>query len=270
MITDGNRRRLPAQEFTQLRADLDEKGYSVLRNVIPRAPLSDFNAQLNQAYEQARKFDGGGTIMGHLNCFPGESARFIYDQLNDRGIVDFVHSMRPDQPNDVLARVNWNLPGSSAQHYHMDSAFTNEWIVCNIAIIDIDHVNGPMDILPGTHRQFYPYWRFAVERKAKLSTLLLMDPGDVVVRRSTVWHRGTPNQSGAVRPLMSLSFGEPGAPEGDPFVANGAGITFYPNWYSNATRKDVLRERMERAFPITRSTARFVKSIIRPHGYDGY
>jgi hypothetical protein len=266
----GNEPQLSASESTRLKEDLEESGYAILRNVVPKGPLRELNDRLIEAYESSEKFEGGGTIVGHLNCFPGESARFVYDALHDYGIVGAVLALREGKSNEILSRVNWNLPDSSAQHYHMDSAFANDWIICNIAIVDVNPENGPMDVLPGTHREFYPYWRFALERKAKLSTLLAMEQGDVLVRTSNLWHRGTPNRTKAARPLMSLTFGEPSAREGDPFVLNGSGITFYPNWYGNATRKDILRERIEKALPVTRSAGRFVKSIVRPHGYDGY
>jgi hypothetical protein len=265
-----NEPQLSASESTRLKEELDECGYSILRGVVAKAPLSELNHRLAEAYDSSEKFKGGGTIMGHLNCFPGESARFVYDALRDHGIVDSVLAMREGKTNEILARVNWNLPGSSAQHYHMDSAFANDWIICNIAIVDVTPENGPMDVLPGTHSEFYPYWRFAMERKAKLSTLLVMEQGDVLVRTSNLWHRGTPNRSKDPRPLMSLTFGEPSARDGDPFEVNGSGITFYPNWYGSGARKDILRERVEKTLPITRSAGRFVKSIVRPHGYDGY
>jgi hypothetical protein len=69
---------------------------------------------------------------------------------------------------------------------------------------------------------------------------------------------------------MSLSFGEKEAGPEDPFAANGGGITFYPNWYSNSTRADILRERLERALPVTRSAGRLAKSLLGERGYDSY
>src|SRR5262249_16121649 len=99
---------------------------------------------------------------------------------------------------------------------------------------------------------------------------VVLGQGDVLVRTSTLWHRGTPNCSEAARPMMSVSFGEKQATGEDPFHVNGGGITFYPNWYSNAGRVDIVREPVDKFFPITRSAGRFVKSLLRPHGYDAY
>jgi Phytanoyl-CoA dioxygenase (PhyH) len=261
---------IAVDDRARLEDDLAEYGFAIVKGVISKAPLTELNSHLNAAYESAPKLKGGGSIVGHLNCFPGEAARFVYEEMVDRGIVDAVLAQREGQSTDILARVNWNLPGSSTQHFHMDSAFTNAWIVCNVAVVDITDLNGPMDVVPGSHRDFYPYWRFALERKARQSASLHMEQGDVLVRTSALWHRGTPNRSKAPRPLLSISFGEPTAQPGDPFELNGPDITFYPNWYANGRRRDILRERVERRLPVTRSAGRFVKSIIRPHGFDGY
>ena len=35
-------------------------------------------------------------LSGHLNCFPGERARFVYDEIAEFGIVDLVRSYRPE------------------------------------------------------------------------------------------------------------------------------------------------------------------------------
>ena len=259
------------EELVRLDDELAEQGFAIMKGVIPKEPLKELNDRLNDAYARTPKLHGGGSIVGHLNCFPGEAARFVYDEMVQQGIVDAVLARRESQRNDILVRVNWNLPGSSFQHYHMDSAYTNAWIICNIAIIDITDVNGPMDVIPGSHREFYPFWRFALERKARHSASLCMEQGDLLVRTSTLWHRGTPNRSSAVRPLLGITFGEPTARPGDPFELNGTDISFYANWYANTSQKDVLREKIERRLPATRSAGRFVKSIVDPrHGYDRY
>jgi ectoine hydroxylase-related dioxygenase (phytanoyl-CoA dioxygenase family) len=121
-------------------------------------------------------------------------------------------------------------------------------------VVDTDARNGAIDVLPGTHRQFYPFWRYALERKYRLTTRVPLARGDVLVRWSTLWHRGMPNKSGTPRPMMSFTFGERGAPTGDPFAGDPY---FYPNWYSNGSRLSVLRERLEAAAPVTRSAVRF-------------
>jgi hypothetical protein len=260
---------LSAEDRRELERSLGDDGYFVIREVVSKDRLAEFNDQIVQSYERAARFDGGGSISGHLNCFPGKAARFIYDEIEDRGIVDAIRAMRPGLSNDVRPTLNFNLPGSAPQHYHMDGVFVEEYMICNIAVVDTDIVNGAIDLLPSTNQEFYPFWRYALKRKYRLSARIPMSQGDVLLRKSTLWHRGMPNRSDAPRPMMSLTFGEKSAPAGDPFLGHDGEIFFYPNWYGT-NRLSVLRERVEVAQPITRSTVRFVRSLVGSRGYSSY
>jgi Phytanoyl-CoA dioxygenase (PhyH) len=248
---------------------LDEDGYCVIPDVVSKDRLTEFNQRIIAAYRRSKKFHGGGSISGHLNCFPGEISKFIYDEMRGHGICDAVHAACPGLTATVRPTLNLNLPGSSAQHYHMDGVYTQEYIICNVAVVDTDLVNGAIDLLPSTHKEFYPFWRYAVTRKYRLSRRVPMSQGDVLLRRSTLWHRGMPNKSQEPRPMFSLTIGE--APIGveDPFLAGGGGIEFYANWYSTGILGSI-RERVEVAAPVTRSTVRFAKSLVGNRGYSSY
>jgi hypothetical protein len=260
---------LSAERIGEIRHELDERGYVVLRGVVPQARIDAFTTELMSDYRESDKFKGGGTFSGHLNCFPGEHSRFFYDEIESYGIVDAIHSIRPDQPNDVRATLNFNLPGSVAQHYHADGLYTDDFLVCNIAVVDTDLVNGAIDVLPGTNREFLKFWRYATQRTYRLTTRLPMKRGDILLRKSTLWHRGMPNKTEVPRPMMSLTFGEKSAPDGDPFLVNDGRILFYPNWFSTS-RLGQLRERTFVTAPYTYSAYRFVKSLRGNRGYSSY
>jgi hypothetical protein len=249
---------------------LDHDGYVVMRGVVSKDKLTAFSddllAEFDHRVDEGLPFQGGGLLSGHLNCFPGERARFIYDELRERGVFDLVRSYRPDIADRVRPTLNFNLPGSVAQHYHMDNAYLKEFLICNVAVVDTDLDNGALDVLPGTNREFYKFWRYALERKYRLTTRVPLQQGDVVVRKSTLWHRGMPNQSSAPRPMMAITFGEVDDTTADPFATNGGEIEFYPNWF-NPSRLGRLRERTFVRAPITYSAYRFVASL---HGNKGY
>jgi Phytanoyl-CoA dioxygenase (PhyH) len=142
-------------------------------------------------------------------------------------------------------------------------------LICNIAVVDTDLENGAIDVLPGTNREFYKFWRYAVERKYRLTTRVCLEQGDVLLRMSTLWHRGMPNKTSHPRPMMSLTFGEKGTPEGDPFMTNGGEVEFYPNWY-NTNRVGQLRERIFVNVPWTDSVFRFGRSLVSNKGYSSW
>jgi ectoine hydroxylase-related dioxygenase (phytanoyl-CoA dioxygenase family) len=253
-------------DIDQLEHDLASAGYAVVRDVVSKARLASLADDLDVAYERADKFTGGGSISGHLNCFPGRSAAFAYDDLVEHGIVDAVHALRAGRPNDVRATMNYNLPGSVAQHYHIDGLYTDDFVICNVAVVDTAVLNGAIDVLPGTHREFLPYWKFAVQRTAQLSTRLELTQGDVLLRKSNLWHRGMPNRGSKARPMLSVTFGEKSAPQSDPFEGD---IQFYANWY-RTDRLGALRERVFVAAPISYSAYRFAKSLRGNKGYSSY
>ncbi|MGZ4678647.1 MAG: phytanoyl-CoA dioxygenase family protein [Ilumatobacteraceae bacterium] len=260
---------LSSRDIAELRRGLDQDGYAVLRGVVSKDRVAEFNDTILAEYDRAEKFRGGGSYSGHLNCFPGEKSRFFYDELAESGLVDAIHALRPSSPNGVRATLNFNLPKSVAQHYHIDGLYTDDFLIVNVAVVDTDLVNGAIDVLPGTNRQFYKFWQYALKRKYRLSTRLPLQRGDVLVRKSTLWHRGMPNKSATPRAMMSLTFGEKSAPEGDPFLVHEGKMFFYPNWFSTS-RLGRLRERVFVAAPFTYSTYRFVKSLRGNKGYSSY
>lgn len=244
-------------------------GYIVLPGLVDRQRVQEFAVSLLAEYERSDKFVGGGTFSGHLNCFPGASSRFFLEEIEANGVADAIRALRPGLDNSVRATLNFNLPNSVAQHYHMDGLYIEDFVICNIGVVDTDLHNGAIDLLPGTQQRFYNYWEYAVRRLWRRSTRVPMRAGDVLIRRSTVWHRGMPNKSAVPRPMMSLTFGESSAPAGDPFAVHEGKMHFYPNWF-NPTRLGRLRERVFVAAPVSYAAFRFAKSLTGKRGYTSY
>lgn len=265
--------RLSRDDIDGILHSLSTDGFVVLRDVVDREPLEELRISLLEEYERARSsgalFQGGGTIIGHLNCFPGEQSRFVYDQIRDYGIVDVAAARDPIAAQYPRPTLNFNLPHSVAQHYHMDGLYTEEFLICNVAVVDTTVENGAFDVLPGTNREFLPFWRYALERKYRLSTRVPLGQGDAILRLSTTWHRGAPNRTATPRPMMAITFGELGPTSGDPFAQNGGDVEYYANWYST-TRLGQLRERTYRAAPFTYSAYRFVRSLWGNKGYSSF
>src|SRR5471032_2150653 len=243
-------------EIEALKKTYAEDGLVIIRGVVSPERLSALHRAIIGEFESAKAggklFNCGGLFTGHLNCFPGEESRFVYQTLQERGVIG----------------MNLNLPGSIAQHYHCDRPFVQEFIICNIAVVDTVIENGAIDLLPGTQKKFYPFWRFAMERIPKLTRRIEMKQGDILLRSSNLWHRGMPNLSKAPRPMMALTWEDGGSVLDDPFSQQEKGkITFRANWFKpNALGR--LRERTFAAAPITYDAFRFVRSFFGRKGYD--
>jgi ectoine hydroxylase-related dioxygenase (phytanoyl-CoA dioxygenase family) len=269
---DSGRGPLNEARREELRESFAANGYFILRDAVSKEKLTQLRARLLEEFDRARASGalpaGGGTLSGHLNCFPGREARFAYDTLRELGVLDLVEAIYPGSTATLHVGCNLNLPNSVTQHYHVDSAFLGVFMVVNVAVVDTDLVNGAIDVVPGTNRKFYKYWRFAVERPNRNNERLPLSQGDVLVRASTLWHRGMPNRSATPRPMLAFTFGNmaTAAPPPDPFDINGGKILFYENWF-RPTPLGRLRERTFVAAPFTYDAYRFVRSLFGNKGY---
>jgi Phytanoyl-CoA dioxygenase (PhyH) len=264
---------LSTSEIESLRASFSETGYLIFKGIVSKDKLSALRDSLFSEFERSERsgelFSGGGRISGHLNCFPGEESRFAYETLREAGIIDLIAAINPRAVGAPSVGCNMNLPNSKAQHYHADGWYTGEFMIANVAVVDTVIANGAIDVLPKTHKKFYKFWRYALERAYTASTRLPLEQGDVLIRTSNLWHRGMPNQTSTARPMLAFTFGEkapPNRPE-DPFTFNGGKISFHANWY-RPTLLGRMRERTFVAAPITYSAYRFVRSLVGSKGFD--
>jgi ectoine hydroxylase-related dioxygenase (phytanoyl-CoA dioxygenase family) len=249
----------------QSKQEFASNGYFVLRNVVSPERLAELHTALTQEFDTASKsgelFSGGGLVSGHLNCFPGAGARFAYDTLKERGIIDLMKQLHPKVLHMPNVGLNFNLPGSHTQHYHIDRPFTRDFMIANVAVVDTVIENGAIELVPGTHKRFYKYTQFVLERRHRDGVRVPMNCGDVLIRSSNVWHRGMTNRSPVPRPMLAMTWEDGGSSEPDPFSAQGGRIRFLPNWFK-PTRMGRLRERLFVNVPITYSALRFARSLL--------
>jgi ectoine hydroxylase-related dioxygenase (phytanoyl-CoA dioxygenase family) len=261
----------PQDDLETLRQSFAEQGYLIFENIVSKEGLSRLRTRILDEFEHAKRagglFSGGGLISGHLNCFPGEESRFVYEALQVGGVVDVIKTLFPNAVRSPNVGCNLNLPNSVKQHYHVDSAFMHPFMVCNIAVVDTDLTNGAIEVLPGTNRKFYKYWRFSLEKPYRRSTRLPLKQGDVLVRTSNLWHRGMPNHTPDARPMLALTWEDGGSTQDDPFRVEAGKITFRENWY-RPNLLGRLRERTFVAAPFTYSAYRFVRSLFGDKGYS--
>jgi Phytanoyl-CoA dioxygenase (PhyH) len=248
-----------------------DQGYLVFPGVVSRSKLAGLRMRILEEFDALKAsgglFAGGGTLTGHLNCFPGEESRFVYEELRDKGILDVMRALFPGMRRSPNVGCNLNLPSSIAQHYHADRPFTQEFAICNVAIVETDVANGAIEVIPGTHKEFQRYWRFVLERVHRRAIRVALNQGDVLVRSSNLWHRGMPNLTPVARPMLALTWEDGGSVHDDPFAIDGGKIGFRPNWY----RPNWLGRMRERTFitaPFTYAAYRFVRSLIGTKGYD--
>jgi hypothetical protein len=239
-------------------------GYAIVPNVVSQARLACLREQLLQEFARAKEarklFSGGGMLSGHLNCFPGADSRFVLDTLLDAGFIDLVRQLSPQAVRLPNIGCNLNLPGSSAQNFHVDSYASEPFMILNVAAVDTYLVNGAMEVSVGTHLRDYKYWEFALARRPLVR--ISMSAGDVLIRSSSLWHRGMPNRSQSTRPMLGFTWEEGGSELEDPYSAHGGRIRFLYNRYA-PDLSGRLREQAFAALPRLGSGYLFVRSLLR-------
>src|SRR5450432_213356 len=173
IVSSGATPAVDQRQIQALKAAYAKDGYAIIPGVVSPERLAALHQAIQDKFESdkasGKLFNGGGLFTGHLNCFPGEESRFVYTTLQERGVIDLIKEIFPGATRMPNVGLNFNLPGSIAQHYHADRPFTQEFIICNIAVVDTVIENGAIDLLPGTQKKFYPYWRFTLERAPSLT-----------------------------------------------------------------------------------------------------
>src|SRR5271169_6284228 len=140
------------QQMNELSSAFARDGYITLPNVVSKSRLAALTDELRKEYARARAngelFSGGGTISGHLNCFPGAQSRFVYDELEQYGVFDLVRNLSPSATRMPNIGCNLNLPNSSAQNPHVDGYAASSFLIVNVAPIDTDLKNGAIEVTP--------------------------------------------------------------------------------------------------------------------------
>jgi hypothetical protein len=239
-----------------------DEGYLKFEAVIPRALLAGLSLRIADEFDQQRSrgtlFAGGGTVSGHLNCFPGLESRLVYDLLWQSGIIEIVRALSCVALRGPNIGCNLNLPGSAPQNEHVDGKASLPFLVVNVAAVDTNLDNGAMEILRGTHRSDAKFWQILLARPERLR--LCMQQGDVVIRTSALWHRGMPNRTHKPRPMLAFTWEDGGSTREDPYQVHGGRITFLPNRYQTDLTSRI-REHAFVALPGLGTAYRAVRSL---------
>jgi len=234
------------QSLADYRRKFERDGYLYFDSIVPREPLGALSRDIVQQWRtdssSGALFTGGGTVSGHLNCFPGAGSRFVYDALEASGIFRIVSALTDEALRKPNIGCNLNLPGSNPQNEHVDGYAARPFLVVNVAAVDTDLRNGAMEIVRSTHHREHKYWEIALRGADKRR--MPMQQGDVMIRISTLWHRGMPNFSPDPRPMLAFTWEDGGSVAEHPYAAHGGRITFLPNRYTT----DWKGRLMERAF----------------------
>ncbi|XOV84901.1 MAG: phytanoyl-CoA dioxygenase family protein [bacterium] len=218
--------------------DITKQGYAVLAGLV-----SSETTQLliESIREDAEAICASGELTphekhtgeGHLQLGLRRRAPFVRaDLLTNPLIEQVVAGLLGEGAWLGFYNGNVNMPGSTSQPLHFDRPFTwktkaeadaegESWpprattLSCSVALDDITIGNAATEIYPGTHRETAVATWPRGERPATHPELLEkwgpparmeIPAGGVCFRDPRMWHRGMPNTSSQLRPMIALTF----------------------------------------------------------------
>jgi hypothetical protein len=237
------------------------EGFCVIRGMLPADAALRYGEAIMAEYARLEEagwtFTGGGHIEGHLNVIPGEPARELVEAAQRAGLGDVISQVAGEPMDLVRMAGNLALPKSHAQNYHPDTSQAEQTWVVNIALVPISPANGAMALIAGTQALGENYAKFRWARLEGTAVQPSMEPGDLLLRLSTVWHRGTHNPSNKARPMGMLGY-RPAALGLPPLtIKPGSPITISSNRYygKHARLREIVAIRLRPAYELMRIAA---------------
>ena len=218
-----------------------KNGFLVIEDAVTDKELNDLRSVFTQWVEESRKYtdDYGETLdgrprfdlqPGHTAEVPGlrriqspEEVSDVYaNAMRNANTVDFCAELIGPALKFHHGKVNSKLPGTATKiAFHQDFPFqpmTNDDIItCLLFIDDVTLENGPLEVVPGTHKgPLYSHWHNGVftgsvsdevfeEHKDNI-VKCTGKAGSVCLMHASLLHGSAPNLSSSSRTLYITTY----------------------------------------------------------------
>lgn len=216
-------------------------GFLFLENAIPESALEKLQNEFEQWKEESRKYNAPYGMMfdnrPRFDIEPGHSAdkpalrriaspveisaTYLDVMRNNRGLDAVVDILGPNIKFEN-AKINSKQPGAATQvKYHQDFLFephTNDDIITVLFFIDdVTEENGPLEVVPGTHKgPLYEHWQDgvfigavsdAIATEMKIQAVSCYGPaGSACLMHARLLHGSAPNLSDKPRTLFICEY----------------------------------------------------------------
>lgn len=250
------------------RADYERDGYLLLPGAIPADLCAALAGAIVERYEALRAAndlpDEPGVAAGNINFSAGAAGAELSAALDAGGIPELVAELAASPLHAAAITGNLNLPGSRPQEMHTDSGWDNAFMIANVMLVDCSPENGALELVEASHAQRLAYWQMRREPWRGRTRQISARQGDVLIRPSTLWHRGTTNPSSTPRPMAAQIFTRDPA---DDAAAHEGPIRFRGNRYYGRFAR--AKEALAMHFPALDDGLRLARSVLFERAHIG-
>ncbi len=171
----------------------------------------NFNNIVNEIYTELDELVSkkdlksyGGYTMGNFGINQGPLGKKLFSLVFNDDIVNIFENIVGNKLDKFCVNYGGNLtlPNKGLQHFHMDGDFKKEMYLVSIATENINLMNGPTEVCAGSHIKNLSFWKFFFSKKNKKK--LIINKGQILIRKHNLWHRGTRNRTNRYRHLLSF------------------------------------------------------------------
>lgn len=191
-------------------------GYAILDHVLPEVQIRSLKAEFDDRharYHQDWELDGTAKVGNRRYLVPLDlSGEFGNPSVFANPIVMALvrEALQPEAVLEAFG-VIVSLPGSKAQHLHSDSPPLFDHRISpllpayalnfGLPLVEMNATYGTTELFPGSHRR--PPSDDAVAEAPTIPA------GSCILWDFRLFHRGTPNSSGIIRPLIYAAYARP-------------------------------------------------------------
>ena len=144
----------------------------------------NFRNEINLIKDDKYVSELGGFKSGNLNIELGKYSEVFINLLFANNFAEYFKFLIGEKIDDyeILTGGNLNFPGSKSQLFHTDGNWDPRMIIVNIATSDINLKNGPIEVLPKTHKEKIPYWKYVIKSKFLNREKIQLKIGEILIR----------------------------------------------------------------------------------------
>ncbi len=158
--------------FEEKKLLFDKNGFIILKNLLNnKNSFTLFDKVKNEIikeydsnYTEIKKL--GGFLTGNLDLRPSKEIVKIWETLKELKISEIIRELTNKSLNeyDIKYAGNVSLPNKGDQFYHTDGPKSARKILIGVPIEDLNEINGPTELISGSHKQRISYWKFNIRK----------------------------------------------------------------------------------------------------------